>query len=484
MKYSQLKFISALLLFLSFTSLVNAQTWPCRQYITRQVSNGSGGFITDISYVYSNGGAPTTVPVCTSTLLLNASVYYNGNLWAWKQYSGSAQSGSGGAQLVKLSYNTCAATTFNFASITANPNAAFVDNAGVYYLITTGTSGASNFVLTRFNISSGTPTQLANTLTVNLPSGSTVSSGGLGDFVYYQGTVYVWINQTGLFKFTLPSVTTTSVNATRIWTTADATDYTRTVGSLFLNNNDPGFIYGYGSTSSSTTQDRIVKINATTGDFAEITGAGTAVSQSDGAGCPEASFNDPTLPSISGTVYSDTDALVDNLIDGTGTNGGGLFVNLVRGGVVIGVATVAADGTYSVSNIPQNATYTLILSTTAGTIGSVPPSASLHSGWINTGEGTTAAGDGTVNGTTSVAVVTTNISGVNFGIQQPNAGVDQTICSLSSTVTMAATTTPGTWTAQAGNPGTATITTPTSSSSTITNFALQGLTIFYGLIME
>ena len=43
---------------------------------------------------------------------------------------------------------------------------------------------------------------------------------------------------------------------------------------------------------------------------------------------------------------------------------------------------------------------------------------------------------------------------------------------------MAATTTPGTWTADGGNPGTATITTPTSATTTITNFSNAGTYTF------
>jgi hypothetical protein len=59
---------------------------------------------------------------------------------------------------------------------------------------------------------------------------------------------------------------------------------------------------------------------------------------------------------------------------------------------------------------------------------------------------------------------------------KPNAGIDKTISCISfpggsTTMTSAGT---GNWTAQAGNPGTATITSPSSPTTTITNFSAAG----------
>src|ERR1700733_15955595 len=94
--------LSALLIFFAGNSF--GQTWPCAQYITRQVPNGSA-FRTNISYVYDLGVIPVTVTVAKTDTLLNASAIYNGNIWAWKQYTGTAQSGSAGARLIKVNYN-------------------------------------------------------------------------------------------------------------------------------------------------------------------------------------------------------------------------------------------------------------------------------------------------------------------------------------------------------------------------------------------
>jgi uncharacterized repeat protein (TIGR01451 family) len=121
---------------------------------------------------------------------------------------------------------------------------------------------------------------------------------------------------------------------------------------------------------------------------------------------------------ISGTVFNDVNGLADSLINGTGSNAGGLFANLVdTNGKVIASTAVATNGTYSFLGIGAGQ-YTVSLSTTAGVQGSIAPPTSLPATWSNTGEGTAAGGDGLVDGKTSLTVAAANLSGVNFGIQQ------------------------------------------------------------------
>ena len=204
--------ILTIILVIIFATNGFAQTWPCAQYLTRQVPNGSA-YQTNISYVYSLGTSspPTTVTVAKLDTLLNASALYNGYIWAWKQYTGTTQSGSAGERLIKIKCNnldstvTPAITGYSFPSITMGCNAAFTDPNGVYYVINTATSGASSFVLSRIDLTTATPTLLTN-LTVNLPSGSTLSSGGggLGDLVYTPTAVFAFVNSVGLFQFALP----------------------------------------------------------------------------------------------------------------------------------------------------------------------------------------------------------------------------------------------------------------------------------------
>ncbi|MBO9583913.1 MAG: DUF11 domain-containing protein [Flavobacterium sp.] len=127
---------------------------------------------------------------------------------------------------------------------------------------------------------------------------------------------------------------------------------------------------------------------------------------------------------ISGIVFNDANGLNGspaNTVNGTGTNAGGLTAVLVNStGNVVANASVAANGTYNFSLVnPVVGTYSIVLSTVAGTIGSSAPNASLPAGWANTGEnlGTAAGNDGTVNGVlTNVVIGTTAIANANFGI--------------------------------------------------------------------
>lgn len=132
--------------------------------------------------------------------------------------------------------------------------------------------------------------------------------------------------------------------------------------------------------------------------------------------------------SIAGNVHDDANGLLGtpvNTVDGTGTNAGGLlFANLINiSNNVAEVVAVAADGTYSFGSVASSAStsnYTVVLSTTAGTVGNTQPAAALPAGWVNTGEflGTGTGNDGTVNGIVAVAVSTTNVSNANFGIDR------------------------------------------------------------------
>ncbi|MES2477264.1 MAG: carboxypeptidase regulatory-like domain-containing protein [Verrucomicrobiota bacterium] len=122
---------------------------------------------------------------------------------------------------------------------------------------------------------------------------------------------------------------------------------------------------------------------------------------------------------ISGKVFDDANGLTDSTVNGTGSNAGSnLYVNLVHGGLVAQVGTVAANGNYSFTTVAPNTTYAATLSTTPGSIGSAPPAASLPAGFVNTGEfiGTAAGNDGTVDGNLIIAVATTAVANANFGI--------------------------------------------------------------------
>lgn len=135
--------------------------------------------------------------------------------------------------------------------------------------------------------------------------------------------------------------------------------------------------------------------------------------------------NDPTTitagcSSLTGTVFNDANGMTDNLVNGTGTGtpgGTAVYINLVNaGGIVIASVPVNANGTYTISNIP-NGSYTAQLSTLRGTAGQAAPAQQLPAGWVNTGESfggvnDPAIGDGlplTVNG---------NSTNANLGIER------------------------------------------------------------------
>ena len=125
---------------------------------------------------------------------------------------------------------------------------------------------------------------------------------------------------------------------------------------------------------------------------------------------------------VAGSVYDDANGQINNTVDGTGTNAGGLlYANLVNGSSqVLQSALVAADGTYSFTKVAPNASYSVTLSINQGLTGGVAPVVALPSGYVNTGEhiGAGTGSDGTADGIIAVAVTTTSVSNVNFGIDQ------------------------------------------------------------------
>ena len=128
---------------------------------------------------------------------------------------------------------------------------------------------------------------------------------------------------------------------------------------------------------------------------------------------------------ISGKVWDDANGNV--LINGaeSGTNvSSSLYVNLVNAsGNVVAVATVLADGTYNFSNVTPGANYSLVLSTTQGTVGNPAPAASLPSNWVNTGESRNGTIDGGLLGVVDQRNFGfTNTVNFDFGIEQlPNS---------------------------------------------------------------
>ncbi len=141
--------------------------------------------------------------------------------------------------------------------------------------------------------------------------------------------------------------------------------------------------------------------------------------------------------SIAGTVFNDGNGLTDSIVNGSGTNVGGLNAVLVDAatGNVLAVVPVAIDGTYIFEGLASG-NYNVLITTSTATIGATAPSVVLAPNWVSTGDnvGTGPGNDGFVNSIiTNIVLDSTSIIDVNFGIEElPNSNnVMQTIPSPS-----------------------------------------------------
>lgn len=139
------------------------------------------------------------------------------------------------------------------------------------------------------------------------------------------------------------------------------------------------------------------------------------------------------LAHISGNVFEVTDG--DTSINGTGTNGDGLYVNLLDadGNVAKSVA-VASDGSYDLGAVDLHSGYQLQLTKNQGTVGAPAPTTELNDNWSTVGESfETTGNDGTPDGLLNLDdysgdITKANITTANFGIQYSlpcNAGTTQ-----------------------------------------------------------
>lgn len=124
---------------------------------------------------------------------------------------------------------------------------------------------------------------------------------------------------------------------------------------------------------------------------------------------------------ISGSVLNDDNGLSDDLVNGTGTNAGGLNAILADEftGIVIGVAAVQANGTYTFTGIPEG-NYILAISTLGTSLGNTLPTVELPAGWVSTGESLDGGpgGDGSVDGMLSLGTLTSDLSDIFLGIER------------------------------------------------------------------
>jgi hypothetical protein len=185
--------------------------------------------------------------------------------------------------------------------------------------------------------------------------------------------------------------------------------------------------YNNTATASGTAFDgTTVTDNSDNGTAVET---GTANSKADDAG-----EGDPTPirfgSTVSGTVWNDINNSANNTLSNiftageSGGNAGGLNAILIDPitNLVIASVPVAANGTYSFTNVPSFANLQVRLSTTAGSAGNTPPTASLPAGWSFTSPSSTnTTGDintGTYNPADATRFGAIDDPNNDFGIQR------------------------------------------------------------------
>ncbi len=140
-----------------------------------------------------------------------------------------------------------------------------------------------------------------------------------------------------------------------------------------------------------------------------------------GSRCSNATIHFLVAPvlSVRGTVYNDVNGMTDNLVNGFGTDAGGLNAVLVGSGLIVkDVTAVNGNGSYQFHNI-LSGNYFVMITSIIPTVGAIAPSVSIPLNWVHTGEGTVASGDGNADGRTNIfTVALAGISNVNFGIEQ------------------------------------------------------------------
>ncbi|MFN7280809.1 MAG: beta strand repeat-containing protein, partial [bacterium] len=321
----------------------------------------------------------------------------------------------------------------------------------------------------RWTITNGTCTSTDDMVLTNHALPTTAAAGADqakcndGSFTLAGNTVTtgtgVWTLVSGTATITTPSSATSTVtgipvgtSATLRWTTTNGT--CTSTDDVVLTNNSlptvtitpsaPSIVYSTSvsltaSGASTYTWTPSTGLSATTGATVTATLTTTTtytVTGTDANGCQNTQTVTVTVgaaPTISGSIFDDADGLTDGQVDGTGTNAGGLYVNLVSAaGNVLSSKAVNADGSYTFNvtdGVAVNTNFSIILTTSAQTVGNALSTASLVSGWVSMGEdccdGT--GSDGTPDSKLSVSETTTSQNNANFGVNRtptatPNSG--------------------------------------------------------------
>jgi len=392
-----------------------------------------------------------------SDLTISGTIYDNGT---GGSSSGTAEGTIAGTQLYANLLNSSGNVVATTA-VASNGTYSFGTANGVV----SGTNYSISLTTTAGTVGSAGP---STTLPSNLANGADAyginNGAGTGNTSVANGIVAV--NVTGTTSVTavdfgidqLPTVSNrtaaSQVNPGSVGTQvlslkgSDPEDGTLGQGSTFVIKTLPtnGTLY-YKGVAISSTNDTITHYDSTKLRIVPISGNVTVTftfTAVDAAGKQSLTASTLDMPfgglSVSGTVFDDANGLMDGAVNGTGNglpSGTQLYAYLEDTlGNVIAKATVNSNGTYSIINsVNGNTKYTVAISTTNASVGSLSPAITLPAGWVSVGENygsNNAAGSGVVdNSNSDIAVKTGTLlpTGVNFGIDQLPTTISTTAAS-------------------------------------------------------
>lgn len=232
-------------------------------YLTRQITSPSNATkLSSINFIA--GDINISDNISYNGLLLNASFYYNGFLYAFAHTPTSNT-------LYQLRNNgTTASMTITGLPSSSWNNAVCTDD-GILYLLQNGTHKLWKVNLQTLAVSSNTISGIADN----------ASNAVWGDMIIEPTTedLYCWYH---------PTASSTVRGLYRIDTSTNTfifsgTNSSNTMGSLFYNST--GQLYGYGSSTIGGVQDRFYAINKATGATTQFGLPDLQVSQTDGCNC-------------------------------------------------------------------------------------------------------------------------------------------------------------------------------------------------------
>jgi uncharacterized repeat protein (TIGR01451 family) len=401
-------FIRSAFVFTSVLPAPSLGTCPATTYISQGINNSS----IKLNSVDLQSGVLTPISTSNFSAGVNAIGFNQLDGYIYGMKAGSNNT------VMKIDAN---GVGYELGAITGLPLADYivgdVDANGILYVKSLlGTTAYG------IDVNSASPNYLTLVKTI---TGLTTISGataGVQDFAFHpsNGKLYTIQGSTGkVYEISWPAAGA-SVAATVVDRGKPTNLPIGSYGAVYFASD--GSMYGYLNGTAGSNNGAIYRMTNVVGSglpvATTLTTTATGISSNDGARCPLAPPVFPPGPTISGTVFNDTDS--SKIQNGTeaGTNGGGLnAVLLDSSNAVVATTTVAANGTYSFSNVSP-ATYTVLITT--GTTATI----TLPTNWVSTGENLNGLADTTVDSKLlNVVVGSSNVTGANFGIKQNPADV-------------------------------------------------------------